>query len=122
MPFTHWYRFWSSGKPALVVTTTSNGAGHRRHGEVPGGLAGGGVLGEEVAGEHLDDPVSPIEEHVEGEVDTRGRRDGADRVMHGVADGHTPRGPRVTDAAGVVESEHGLEAGEPGRHHLRARR
>ena len=68
------------------------------------------MLGEEVAGEHLDDPVSPIEEHVEGEVHTRGQRDDAHRVMDGVAEGHTPRGPRVTDAAGVVESEDGLQA------------
>ena len=76
------------------------------------GPAGGRVLGQEVAGEHLDDAVSPVEEDVDGEVDAGLLGDLADGVVHRVADGDPPGGSGVADAAGVVQGQHRLESGQ----------
>ena len=93
--------------------------GHRGHGQSPWPpRQAAACVGEEIAGEHLDDALVPVEQHVEGEVDAGRRGDRADRVVDGVADRDPPGRPRVADAAGVVQGQHRLESGQAGRGEL----
>ena len=101
------------------MTTTSNGSGTARIANALRRLAGGRVHRAELARERLDHPLLAVEDHVEGEVRRRGGRRGADVVVDGVALDDAPGRLRVADAGGVVEHEHGVQPGEPGRDELR---
>ena len=73
----------------------------------------------EVSGEHVDDSLVAIEQHVEHEVDSRRLGDRPNRVVHGVADSDAPGGVRIADAPRIVERERRLEPRKTGSVQLR---
>ena len=96
------------------------GAWHGAHRRPPGPSQAAACIGEQLAAERRDDALLAVEHDVEREVDAGRRGDRADVVVHRVAVGDAPGGARVADARGVVQHEHRLQPGEPGRGQLRA--
>ena len=77
------------------------------------------MFGEEIAGEHRRDRLIAIQRDVDGEVDAGHPRDLAHVVVDRIALGDAPRRVGMSDTASVVQREHGFEAREAGRYHLR---
>ena len=91
----------------------------RLHGVVFGRRTSEPVLFEEIAREDRCNPLPPIQRHVDRKVHAGHPRNLTHIVMNGIAFGDAPRGVRVADALRIVEHEHGREARQSRRHHLR---
>jgi hypothetical protein len=91
----------------------------RAHGDFASGRRGSGVHRQEVAAERGNDLLAPVQQDVDGEVETGAGGDGPDVVVHRVAVRDTPGRLRVADTDRVVQDEHGLKGSQAGRHELR---
>ncbi len=74
--------------------------------------------GQDLAAERAGDPLLVIEQDVQGEIDTGGRRDLPDRIVDRIALDHAPGGSWIADPPRIVELEGGRQAGESRGDHL----
>ena len=75
---------------------------------------------KQLAGKHRGDLLIAIQRYVYRKGDAGRSSDLADVVLDRVAVNYTPRRVWAADAFGVVQHEHGFEAGKSRRHHFGA--
>ena len=96
------------------------GRAHLAHGVALRRGARRAMLGEQLSGKDGGDLLRAVQRHVHGEVDAGHSRNLAHVVVDRIPFGDAPRRHRMTDAHGVVQREHGLQARQSRRDHLRA--